>query len=53
MQKAYDRVDWRFPEGLLRKLGFGNTWVMWVGRIKALKMNKFCHVISHSSRMIL
>jgi hypothetical protein len=30
MAKAYDRVDWRFLEGVLAKLGFHSTWIRWV-----------------------
>jgi hypothetical protein len=30
MAKAYDRVDWRFLEGVLAKLGFHSTWIQWV-----------------------
>lgn len=27
MSKAYDRVDWRFLEILMRKLGFSKKWI--------------------------
>lgn len=30
LAKAYDRVDWRFLEGVLRKFGFSETWVGWI-----------------------
>jgi hypothetical protein len=30
MAKAYDRVDWRFLEGVLVKLGFHSQWIRWV-----------------------
>jgi hypothetical protein len=30
LSKAYDRVDWPFLEGLLRKSGFDDKWVKWI-----------------------
>jgi exonuclease III len=30
LAKAYDRVDWGFLKGVLRKFGFCNKWVEWV-----------------------
>jgi hypothetical protein len=30
LTKAYDRVDWNFLEGALRRLGFHSKWVWWV-----------------------
>ena len=27
MSKAYDRVEWRFLGGMLRKLGFEDRWI--------------------------
>ena len=30
MAKAYDRVDWRYLEGVLTNLGFHSTWIRWI-----------------------
>ncbi|KAK1642877.1 hypothetical protein QYE76_060682 [Lolium multiflorum] len=30
MAKAYDRVDWRYLEGVMTKLGFHSTWIRWI-----------------------
>jgi hypothetical protein len=30
LSKAYDRVDWMYLEGVLRKLGFDEKWIKWV-----------------------
>jgi hypothetical protein len=30
LSKAYDRVDWMYLEGVLRKLGFSEKWISWV-----------------------
>jgi hypothetical protein len=30
LSKAYDRVDWRFLERMLQKVGFDHRWVHWI-----------------------
>jgi hypothetical protein len=30
LSKAYDRVDWRFLERMLKKMGFDHRWVQWI-----------------------
>lgn len=30
LAKAYDRVDWDFLEGALRRIGFADKWIEWV-----------------------
>ena len=30
LSKAYDRVEWRFLEEVMRQLGFGDTWIHWI-----------------------
>ncbi|OMP12130.1 reverse transcriptase [Corchorus capsularis] len=30
MNKAYDRVEWKFLEAILHKIGFENKWVRWL-----------------------
>jgi hypothetical protein len=29
LTKEYDRVNWSFLEGALRKIGFGEKWMQW------------------------
>jgi hypothetical protein len=37
---AYDRVDWFFLEGLLRKHGFHEKWIKWI--MDCVTTVKFC-----------
>lgn len=30
ISKAYDRVDWRFLEAMMRKMGFEHKWIGWI-----------------------
>lgn len=30
MSKDYDRVEWEFVLGVMRKLGFAEKWIEWV-----------------------
>ena len=30
LSKAYDRVDWLYLEGVLRKMGFAEKWIKWI-----------------------
>jgi hypothetical protein len=30
LMKAYDRVDWNFPESAMRKIGFAEKWIEWI-----------------------
>jgi hypothetical protein len=40
LSKAYDRVDWFFLEGLLRKHGFHEKWIKWI--MDCVTTVKFC-----------
>lgn len=30
MAKAYDRIEWKFLEAIMRKLGFCDIWIKWI-----------------------
>lgn len=32
-EKAYDRINWKFLEAAMRKLGFSETWVKWTSSL--------------------
>jgi hypothetical protein len=46
LSKAYDRVDWRFLEGLLLKWGFDTRWVKWI--MCCVTTVKFCIQVNDS-----
>jgi hypothetical protein len=48
MAKAYDRVDWRFLEGVLAKLGFHSQWIRWVMAC----VNTVCYSIHFNGHML-
>lgn len=43
MKKAYDRVDWKFLEKLIKRMGFSGRWVLWI----------MCCIRSVSYRLVL
>jgi hypothetical protein len=48
MAKAYDRVDWRFLEGVMANQGFHFTWIQWV-----MQCFTIVHYSVHLNRHVL
>ncbi|XP_020194878.1 uncharacterized protein [Aegilops tauschii subsp. strangulata] len=44
LAKAYDRVDWHFPEDALKKVGFNRIWTDWVMNcVKSVRFSGRCN----------
>ncbi|KAK3027705.1 hypothetical protein RJ639_042212 [Escallonia herrerae] len=46
MAKAYDQIEWSFLLCVLKKFGFDNKWIQWVG--KCITMTSFSTLINGS-----